>query len=73
MGQYRVIFNACIYSIWRASEVSETLSGTLSGVTQLKNWGPSFAFLCLLHGLPLPIPPPNRILPFSDPVSFKEI
>ncbi len=31
------------------------------------------AFLCLLHGLPLPIPPLNRIFRFSDPISFKEI
>ncbi len=33
----------------------------------------TLAFLRLLHGLPLPIPPLNRIFPFSDPVSFKEL
>ncbi len=31
------------------------------------------AFWCLLRGLPLPIPPLNRIFRFSNPVSFKEI
>ena len=30
-------------------------------------------FLCLLCGLPLSIPPLNRIFRFSDPVSVKEI
>ncbi len=30
----------------------------------------NFVFAC---GLPLPIPPLNRIIRFSDPVSFKEI
>ena len=33
----------------------------------------ALAFLFLLCGLPLPIPPLNRIFSFSDPVSFKEI
>ncbi len=64
---------------WRAREASETLSG----VTQLKIGGVdvcmsfctlmTLMFLCLLRGLPFPIPPLNRIFLFSDPVSFKEI
>ncbi len=30
--------------------------------------------LCLLHGLPLPIPPLNRIIIlFCDPVSFRKL
>ncbi len=33
----------------------------------------TLAFLCLLCGLPLPIPPLNYIFRFSDPVPFKEI
>ncbi len=64
-------------------------SETLSGITQLKSGIfvclyicvdvrmsfciLSLGFLCLLRGLPLPIPPLNRIFRFRDPVSFKEI
>ncbi len=33
----------------------------------------TLAFLCLLCGLSLSVPPLNRIFRFSDPVSFKEI
>ncbi len=62
------------------------MSETLSGVTLLKIWDISLMcghryvilyfdppFLCLLRGVPLPLPPLNRIFRFSDPVSFKEI
>ena len=33
----------------------------------------TLTFLCLLCGLPLSIPPLNRIFRFSDPVSVREI
>ncbi len=63
------------------------MSETLRGNT-IENWGYLFVYGCgctdiilyfdpcvfvFTRGLPLPIPPLNRIFPFSDPVSFKKI
>ncbi len=72
---------------WQASEESKTLSGAtqlksrdiclfifyMCVDVRMSFCTLTLMFLCLLRGLPIPIPPLYRIFRFSDPIPFKEI